>query len=125
MLSHMPSPRRVRGALLRLVRRRWLSAAIGLAFVIPAAWVEFGGRYWYSSGKTQKNLFGIPSSDLVSRLTYSGLTGHAGELRRVYGRVAVTFGGWGFSSTDALLPGDRRRKDFRALKAKAEEIAEG
>jgi predicted nucleic acid-binding Zn ribbon protein len=48
-----------------------------------------------------------------------------GELRRRYGRVAVTFAGWGFASTDALLPGDRRRRDFRTLKSKAEEIAEG
>jgi hypothetical protein len=52
MLSHMASPRRVRGALLRLVRRRGLSAAIGLAFAIPAAWVEFGGHYssWFVEG---------------------------------------------------------------------------
>jgi hypothetical protein len=52
MLSHMPSPRRVRGALLRLVRHRRLSAALGLAFVIPAAWVEFGGRpsSWFVEG---------------------------------------------------------------------------
>jgi hypothetical protein len=37
----------------------------------------------------------------------------------------VTFAGWGFASTDALLPGDRRRNDFRTLKSKAEEIADG
>ena len=48
-----------------------------------------------------------------------------GELRKVYGRVAVTFGGWGFAKTDALLPGDRRKKDFKSLKSKAEEISEG
>jgi len=48
-----------------------------------------------------------------------------GELRKVFGRVAVTFGGWGFSKTDSLLPGDRRKKDFKALKSKAEEISEG
>jgi putative FmdB family regulatory protein len=47
-----------------------------------------------------------------------------GELRRVYGRVGVRFSGWGFSSTDSLVPGDRRRKDFRRLKDKAEEIAD-
>jgi len=35
------------------------------------------------------------------------------------------FSGWGFSSTDRLLPGDRRRKDYRALKERAERIAEG
>jgi predicted nucleic acid-binding Zn ribbon protein len=48
-----------------------------------------------------------------------------GELRRVYGRVAVRFSGWGFSKTDSLLPGDRPKKDFRKLREKADEIAEG
>lgn len=47
-----------------------------------------------------------------------------GELKRVYGRVAVRFSGWGFSSTDRLVPGDRPRKDFRKLAEKAEEISE-
>jgi putative FmdB family regulatory protein len=47
-----------------------------------------------------------------------------GELRRRYGRVGVRFSGWGFSSTDSLVPGDRPRKDFRRLKDKAEEIAD-
>jgi putative FmdB family regulatory protein len=48
-----------------------------------------------------------------------------GELRRTYGSVGVRFSGWGFSRTDSLLPQDRPRKDFRRLKQKAEEIAEG
>lgn len=48
-----------------------------------------------------------------------------GELRRVYGRVAVRFSGWGFRRTDALVPGDRPRKDFRSLKDRAEQIADG
>jgi putative FmdB family regulatory protein len=47
-----------------------------------------------------------------------------GGLRRRYGRVGVRFRGWGFSSTDSLLPEDRPRKDFRRLKDKAEEIAD-
>jgi hypothetical protein len=37
--------RRVRGFLLRLVRRRGLALFVGLALVVPAAWVEFSGRY--------------------------------------------------------------------------------
>ena len=45
-----------------------------------------------------------------------------GELRRAYGRVGVRFSGWGFSSTDKLLPGDRRQKDFQKLREKAEQI---
>ena len=40
--------RRVRGAILRLVRRRGLSMAIGVLLIAPSAWVEFSGRY--SSG---------------------------------------------------------------------------
>lgn len=48
-----------------------------------------------------------------------------GELRRVWSRVGVRFRGWGFRSTDSLVPGDRPRKDFDALSRKAEEIADG
>ena len=48
-----------------------------------------------------------------------------GELKRVYGRVGVRFSGWGFSSTDRLVSDDRPHKDFRKLREKAEEIAEG
>ena len=48
-----------------------------------------------------------------------------GELRRIYGRVAVRFSGWGFARNDALVPGDRRPKEFKRLAEKAEEIAEG
>ena len=48
-----------------------------------------------------------------------------GELRRVYGRVAVTFSGWGFARTDALAPAGRPRKDFRALKERADQISSG
>ena len=48
-----------------------------------------------------------------------------GELRRAYGRVGVVFSGWGFRKTDSLVPEDRPRKDFRKLREKAEEIADG
>lgn len=48
-----------------------------------------------------------------------------GELRRLYGRVAVRFSGWGFRRTDSLVPEDRPRKDFGRLRERAEEIAEG
>jgi putative FmdB family regulatory protein len=48
-----------------------------------------------------------------------------GELRRVYGRVGIRFSGWGFSATDKLVPGDRRRKDFRTLAEKADQIRDG
>jgi hypothetical protein len=38
--------------------------------------------------------------------------------------VGVRFSGWGFSATDSLAPEGRPRKDFRALREKAEEITE-
>jgi predicted nucleic acid-binding Zn ribbon protein len=47
-----------------------------------------------------------------------------GELRRVWGRVGVRFSGWGFRSTDSLVPDDGRRRDYRRLKEKAEEIVD-
>jgi hypothetical protein len=44
--------RRLRGLLLRFVRRRGLAIAVGLALVAPAAWVEFSGRFdaWWIEG---------------------------------------------------------------------------
>jgi putative FmdB family regulatory protein len=47
-----------------------------------------------------------------------------GPLRRKFSRVAVRYEGWGFTSTDRLV-GDTRGKDFKALRSKAEEIADG
>jgi predicted nucleic acid-binding Zn ribbon protein len=47
-----------------------------------------------------------------------------GELRRQYGRVGVRLQGWGFARTDALLPREGPRKDFKRLREKAEEIAD-
>jgi len=44
--------RRARGALLRLVRRRALAAALGLMLIAAAAWFEWNGRYdaWWVDG---------------------------------------------------------------------------
>jgi len=44
--------RRLRGSILRLVRRRVLAIAVGLALALPAAWSEFSGRYgaWWIDG---------------------------------------------------------------------------
>jgi len=37
--------RRLRGIVLRLVRRRAAAVIVGLALTLPSAWVEFSGRY--------------------------------------------------------------------------------
>jgi putative FmdB family regulatory protein len=48
-----------------------------------------------------------------------------GGLKRSWsGRVHVSLEGWGFSKTDGLVSGDRPRKDFKALKERAQRIIE-
>ncbi len=51
-IAAMFTLRRLRGAMLRLVRRRALALTIGLAMAIPAAWVQFSGVYtsWWVEG---------------------------------------------------------------------------
>ena len=63
--------RRVRGALLRLVRRRGLSMFLGLALAAPAAWLEVSGRYssWWIDG----GALVVGASGLA--LFWTGLTG--------------------------------------------------
>ena len=43
---------RTRGMVLRLVRRRGLAIAVGAALAVPAAWIEFSGRFdsWWVDG---------------------------------------------------------------------------
>jgi putative FmdB family regulatory protein len=48
-----------------------------------------------------------------------------GELRRRWSRVAIKYQRWGFTSTDKLLPEDRRNQDFRTLRDRAERVADG
>jgi hypothetical protein len=47
--------RRARGSLLRFVRRRALAAVVGIALIVPAAWIEFVARLgdevaWWTDG---------------------------------------------------------------------------
>lgn len=47
----------------------------------------------------------------------------AAEMQRVFSRVAVRYGSWGFTSTDSLV-NDTRGKDFKELRSKAEQISD-
>jgi hypothetical protein len=74
MLSHdtmSPVLRRARGAVLRLVRRRTLSIAVGLLMVLPAAWLRFRGRFdaWWIEGASLV----LVATGMA--LLWSGLTG--------------------------------------------------
>jgi hypothetical protein len=62
---------RLRGLLLRLVRRRVLAIAVGLALAVPAAWSEFGGRdqAWWVEGLS------LVAGATGVALIWAGLTG--------------------------------------------------
>jgi len=66
---------RARGVLLRLVRRRWLSVALGVALALPAGWVELGGGSgaWWSDGLAL--IVGATGLALV----WTGLTGPSAD----------------------------------------------
>ena len=59
-----------------------------VAAAVPGYSFEFGARYWYSSGRLAKDLYDDPrfTTDIVSRLTYDGLTAHSFE---VFGKIAL------------------------------------
>jgi hypothetical protein len=63
--------RRARGMLLRLVRRRARAVTIGLMLALPAAWLEFSGRYdaWWVQGTALV----LGASGLA--ILWTGLTG--------------------------------------------------
>jgi hypothetical protein len=67
----MPLMRRARGAVLRLVRRRALSIAVGLAIAAPAAWVELFARNisWWMEG------WSLIAGATGLALIWTGLTG--------------------------------------------------
>jgi hypothetical protein len=65
--------RRVRGWLLRLVRRRALAVAVGLALAVPAVWVEVSGRF---SGWWVEGLALVAGATGVA-IFWTGLTGAA------------------------------------------------
>ena len=75
--------------------------------------IEMGSRYWYSTGKTAKNLYGSGSvnSDMVSRLTYSDTVAHSGEIfARLDHRSGVFIKG--FAGTGAITGGKLKDEDF-------------
>jgi hypothetical protein len=65
--------RRLRGVILRLVRRRALAIAVGLALVVPAAWIEFSGRFdaWWMEG------LALVVGASGAAILWTGLTGAA------------------------------------------------
>jgi hypothetical protein len=62
--------RRVRGALLRFVRRRRLASAIGAALIVPAVWLELGSYdAWWAEG------LGLIAGATGAALLWTGVAG--------------------------------------------------
>ena len=75
--------------------------------------VEFGGRYWASTGKLAKNLYDVfgVSQSVLSRLTYRGLASNSGE---VYGRAENAGGIFvkGYTGLGGIGKGSLNDEDF-------------
>jgi outer membrane protease len=101
----------VTGSVASPVAKRWHDFKAGPVAVIPAFDGAFGLRYWMNFGKTAKNLYDIPGSAMVSRLTYDGLKGHAAEG---FGRVDHTSGFFikGYVGAGILNRGQLNDEDF-------------
>jgi hypothetical protein len=79
----------------------------------PSLTFELGARYWFSTGRITKDLFDDPrfSSNLNSRLAYSGLTTGSFEG---FGRVNTSFGSYfkGYAGFSGLRRGSLNDEDF-------------
>ena len=67
----MPMTRRIRGAVLRRVRRRALAFGVGVLLVAPAAWVQIVGRFdaWWVEGLS------LVAGATGAALVWTGMTG--------------------------------------------------
>ena len=82
---------------------------------VPGYSFEFGARYWYSSGKLAKDLYDDPrfSNDIVSRLTYDGLTANSFEA---FGKIALPSNLFikGYAGISGLSQGKPERRGLPA-----------
>jgi hypothetical protein len=78
--------------------------------------VTIGGRYWYSTGRSQKDLLAAPLDGEIpaSRLTYTGLTAHSAET---FARIAHRSGLFvkGYAGLGAMPGGKQTDEDFPPL----------
>jgi hypothetical protein len=83
------------------------------AQLVPSWENEVGARYWFSSGRTQIDFFGVPGivTGQCSRLTYSNLQAQSAEI---FGRVEHQSGFFikGFAGGGAITSGNLQDEDF-------------
>jgi outer membrane protease len=106
-----PVPDLTTGSVQSPVAKRWPVTKAAQTIVVPAFEGEFGLRYWMNFGETAKNLYNIPGTAMVSRLTYDGLVGHAVEA---FGRVDHTSGFYlkGYAGIGIVNRGQLNDEDF-------------
>jgi outer membrane protease len=106
-----PSPELTTGSVESPVAKRWPVTKAAQTIVVPAFEGEFGLRYWMNFGETAKNLYNIPGTAMVSRLTYDGLVGHAVEA---FGRIDHTSGFYakGYVGIGIVNRGQLNDEDF-------------
>lgn len=106
-----PAPELTTGSVESPVAKRWPVTKAAQVIVVPAFEGEFGLRYWMNFGETAKNLYNIPGTAMVSRLTYDGLVGHAVEA---FGRVDHTSGFYlkGYVGIGIVNRGQLNDEDF-------------
>ena len=82
----------------------------------PGYTFDFGARYWYSSGRLAKDLYDDPrfTTDIVSRLTYDGVTAHSFEA---FGKIALPNNLFvkGYAGIAGLSKGSLNDEDFLPL----------
>jgi hypothetical protein len=75
----------------------------------------FGLRYWFSTGKTAKDLHGVGGGALVSRLTYDGLDTHSGEFFGQINAHRIFLNG--YVGAGKIVSGNLQDEDFPPVTA--------
>jgi outer membrane protease len=79
---------------------------------LPAWQAEVGARYWYSSGRTALDLYGIGGDAMVSRLTYKDAKGHAAEAFGRFDHLTTNLFVKGYVGLGKLANGQLNDEDF-------------
>ncbi|MDQ2080320.1 omptin family outer membrane protease [Xanthobacteraceae bacterium Astr-EGSB] len=79
---------------------------------LPIWQADVGARYWYSSGRTALDLYGVGGDAMVSRLTYKNPNGHAAEAFGRFDHLATNLFVKGYVGLGRLAGGQLNDEDF-------------
>ncbi len=92
-----------------------LTATETLADSVETWNMEFGTRYWYSTGEARKDLYDDTGTLLISRLTYDDIDAHSGEAYFRLDHVNSRFFIKGYAGLGGIVSGNLRDEDFEPL----------